>query len=267
MTQLIFAIPIAPGAAEREAVLLARSIRAFGGALAENAIWALTPDPEALSGETRGALRALSVELLPFAMDAPARLPICDQGIRCGPRGTGCTGHADLLAWLDSDTLSFGSRRRCCSRATRRWPAARSTTCASGQLRCPARPVLASGLRCVRGARGSGFSDAHRGRWRPHPAAHQRRAASRAARTWSADHMAEYLRPGLSPAGLRAVLRAERALPIFVHQAILSGTALSYWSRRNSSCCRGATTTRCICMRTSHPNAPLKPERAGDVPV
>ena len=51
MAQLIFAAPIAPGAAEREAVLLARCIRTFGGALAENAIWALTPDPDALSGE------------------------------------------------------------------------------------------------------------------------------------------------------------------------------------------------------------------------
>ena len=52
MARLAFATPISPGAAAREAVLLARCIRAFGGALAENAIWALTPDTEALSGET-----------------------------------------------------------------------------------------------------------------------------------------------------------------------------------------------------------------------
>ena len=106
MAQLIFATPIAPGAAEREAVLLARSIRAFGGALAENAIWALTPDPEALSGETRAALRALSVELLPFAIDAAALdFPFAVKAYAAAAAEQAARGRADLLAWLDSDTL------------------------------------------------------------------------------------------------------------------------------------------------------------------
>jgi len=72
MARLAFATPIHPGATEREAVLLVRSIRASGGALAGGAIWALTPDTEALTGETREVLRALGVELLSFAIDAAA---------------------------------------------------------------------------------------------------------------------------------------------------------------------------------------------------
>jgi hypothetical protein len=106
MAQLIFAIPIAPGATEREAVLLARSIRAFGGALAENAIWALTPEPEALSGETRAALRALSVELLLFAIDAAALdFPFAVKAFAAAAAEEAARGRADVLAWLDSDTL------------------------------------------------------------------------------------------------------------------------------------------------------------------
>jgi len=106
MARLIFATPIFPGATEREADLLARSIRAFGGALAENAIWALTPDTEALSDETCSALRALSVELLPFTIDAAALdFPFAVKAYAAAAAEEVARGRADLLAWLDSDTL------------------------------------------------------------------------------------------------------------------------------------------------------------------
>jgi hypothetical protein len=106
MTRLAFATPISPGAAEREAVWLARCIRTFGGALAENVIWALTPDPEALSSETRAVLRALSVELLTSAIDAAALdFPFAVKAYAAAAAEEAARGRADLLAWLDSDTL------------------------------------------------------------------------------------------------------------------------------------------------------------------
>ena len=106
---------------------------AFGGALAENAIWALTPDPEALSGETSAALRALGVELLPFAID-PAALdfPFAARlTLRPRPRGRTWSRRPPRLARLRHARPP--GARRCCLGATRRWPAARSTTCASGR--------------------------------------------------------------------------------------------------------------------------------------
>jgi hypothetical protein len=106
MVQLIFAAPVAPDASEREAVLLARSIRAFGGALAENPIWALAPQNTALSGETREALRDLGVELFPFAIDAAAlAFPFATKAYAAAAAEQAALGRADLLAWLDSDTL------------------------------------------------------------------------------------------------------------------------------------------------------------------
>ena len=87
--------------------MLARCIRAFGGALTENPIWALTPrSVGALSGETRKALRALGVELLPFAIDAAARdFPFAVGAYAAAAAEQAVRGRADLLAWLDSDTL------------------------------------------------------------------------------------------------------------------------------------------------------------------
>jgi len=107
MAHLIFATPVALGADEREAVLLARCIRAFGGALAENPIWAVAlGDAEDLSGETRAALRALGVELLPFAIDAAAlAFPFAARAFAAAAAEQTARGRADLLAWLDSDTL------------------------------------------------------------------------------------------------------------------------------------------------------------------
>jgi hypothetical protein len=107
MSHLIFATPIAPGAAEREAVLLSRCIRTFGGALAENPIWALAPcDASELSGATRDALQALGIELLPFAIDAAALdFPFAVKAYAAAAAEQAARGRADLLAWLDSDTL------------------------------------------------------------------------------------------------------------------------------------------------------------------
>jgi hypothetical protein len=106
MSNLIFATPIYPTATEPEVVLLVRCIRAFGGGLAENPIWALTPAPEALSDETRAALQVLNVELRPFAIDAAALdFPFAVKAFVAAVAEQTARGRADLLAWLDSDTL------------------------------------------------------------------------------------------------------------------------------------------------------------------
>jgi hypothetical protein len=107
MAQLAFAMPVSPGEAEREAVLLARSQRAFGGALRQAALWALLPNAaEALTSGTREALSALGVELVPFPIaDDALRFPFAVKAFAAAAAEEFARGRADILVWMDADTL------------------------------------------------------------------------------------------------------------------------------------------------------------------
>ena len=107
MTRLIFATPASPGELEQEAVLLARSIHAHGGALGKSPVLALVPrDVEALSGVAQQTLRTLGVTLIPFPMDEAAlRFPFAVKAYAAAAAEKVARGRTDILAWLDSDTL------------------------------------------------------------------------------------------------------------------------------------------------------------------
>jgi hypothetical protein len=107
MPDLIFATPISAGASEREAVLLARCIRTFGGALAQNPILALTPgDAVALSPGTSDVFQTLGIELIPFPIGAAAlAFPFAIKAFAAAAAEGVARGRGSLLAWLDSDTL------------------------------------------------------------------------------------------------------------------------------------------------------------------
>lgn len=107
MSDLTFATPVEPGEAERQVVLLARSIRTYGGRLREGPILALTPGtPDHLAAETRAQLDALDVRVVPFVSDDETlRFPFAVKAYAAAAAEAAADGAADVLAWLDADTL------------------------------------------------------------------------------------------------------------------------------------------------------------------
>ena len=100
---------------ERQAVLLADSIRTFGGALAQAPLWWFVPDyggqadgqaGPSLSSPTRDRLQALGVELIPFEIDAGvARFFFAGDLAAAGRAEERAAGQARHLAWLTTNTL------------------------------------------------------------------------------------------------------------------------------------------------------------------
>jgi hypothetical protein len=113
---LVFASIAAPfETVERQVVLLAESIRAFGGALAGAPLWWFVPayvahDGTRLDRETsagaRERLAALGAELVPFDIDVEvARFFFAADLTAAALAETRAHGRAQRLAWLCSNTL------------------------------------------------------------------------------------------------------------------------------------------------------------------
>lgn len=100
---------------ERQAVLLADSIRTFGGDLARVPLWWYVPDHRApgergpdnpLSPPARDRLLALGVELIPFEIDVEvARFFFAADLAAAAHAEERAAGQAARLAWLTSNTL------------------------------------------------------------------------------------------------------------------------------------------------------------------
>ena len=73
MTNLVFAFMQAYGGDERESLLLVRSLRKFGGELANQPLWLMVPRKlEHISESTRQALRGLDVQVHRFEVPEDA---------------------------------------------------------------------------------------------------------------------------------------------------------------------------------------------------
>ncbi len=103
--RITFATLASPGASLRQAILLARSLRRFGGALAANPIRVLVPESAGpIHAAGAAALEALDVTVSRFPIDPELK------GIAFGTK-VSAAAHAErsasgeLLCWLDSDTL------------------------------------------------------------------------------------------------------------------------------------------------------------------
>ncbi|MCJ7725668.1 MAG: hypothetical protein MUP76_04685 [Acidimicrobiia bacterium] len=97
-----------PGTGALQALLLARSIREFGGTVASEPIWALIPDGgRRMSLKTVAEFDEVGVRLVPFAIDpAIERIPFAVKAA-AGAHAEAIVG-TDLLVWLDPDTLIVG---------------------------------------------------------------------------------------------------------------------------------------------------------------
>jgi hypothetical protein len=106
--KLVFASIIFPGESpERKAFLLVESIRAFAGSLSQAPIWCFTLDNEkSLSKKTNNRLAALDVSLIHFEADTGTlQFPFIRKALISAQAESTAQGKADLLVWLDPDTI------------------------------------------------------------------------------------------------------------------------------------------------------------------
>ena len=110
MTKLIFAFMPAYGGDERESLLLARSLRAFGGKLANYPLWMMVPQNlEQVSAPTRQALSGLDVQLHRFEVpDEALEFPFGGKVYAATAAEALAANEADILVWMDSDTVFAG---------------------------------------------------------------------------------------------------------------------------------------------------------------
>lgn len=110
MNNLILAFMQAYKGDERETLLLARSLRKFGGALAGNPLWMMMPrDVEQVSKSTLGELDELGVQVHRF--DVPEEALNFWFGGKVYAAAAAeilATDLADILVWMDSDTIFTG---------------------------------------------------------------------------------------------------------------------------------------------------------------
>lgn len=105
--ELVFATTPASGGDERELILLARSIRAFGGELAGCRLWVFVPGQLPLTARTQAALEAASVQLYPYSAPGTALgFPFAAKVYAAGAAEALASAEgADLLVWMDPDTI------------------------------------------------------------------------------------------------------------------------------------------------------------------
>ena len=107
MGKLIFVSWVTSGAAEQGTLLLTRSIRKFGGALADKPIWVFVPGQvDILSESVRDEFASLNVRLIPFAIDPDVRkFPLAVLPVVTAAAEATTQGQAEILAWLDINTI------------------------------------------------------------------------------------------------------------------------------------------------------------------
>ena len=107
MANLIFAFMQAHGGDERESVLFARSLRLFGGELANQPVWLTVPQElQNLSESTRQVLRGLGVQVHRFEVPDDALHFLFGGKVYAAAAAESlAAGQSDVLVWMDSDTV------------------------------------------------------------------------------------------------------------------------------------------------------------------
>lgn len=107
MNRLIFACMALSDTSAPEALMLARSIRAFAGQYADSPIWFLVPPTVGDVGDgIEDGLLSLGVRIVPCQIDeAVAQFPFDGRAFASAEAESLARGQADFLVWMDSDSL------------------------------------------------------------------------------------------------------------------------------------------------------------------
>ncbi len=105
--QMIFACQIIPGPEEREAIMLASSIRKFAGKYANSHIWVFVPnDDNEISSETKDKFKELYVRIYTYKLDKKLlKFPFASKIFAAANAEIMAENKADYLVWLDSDSI------------------------------------------------------------------------------------------------------------------------------------------------------------------
>lgn len=107
-SDLILCSLIQPGEqAEINSILLAESIRSFGGSLANCPVWFMFPEiNKNLTSRSQDRLEELNIRMIPFPVDTDQRDFFFQVELSAlGIAETLAEGQTDLLAWMASNTL------------------------------------------------------------------------------------------------------------------------------------------------------------------
>lgn len=109
MAELDFAFTVATPGAEREAMILANSIRTFAGRFAGSAIWALLPESTMqIEAESRDRLTGLGVRLVPYHIDKSLlAFPFGGKVVAAAAAESMASGESSFLVWMDVDSIVF----------------------------------------------------------------------------------------------------------------------------------------------------------------
>jgi hypothetical protein len=106
MDELAFGCLAAPGAQARHALLLAQSLRAFGGGYAGSPMLALIPPGEPIDPAIASQMKSLEVQPVGYALDpALGAVPLAERAAGAAQAEATAEGMACMLVWLDSDSL------------------------------------------------------------------------------------------------------------------------------------------------------------------
>ncbi len=107
MASLTFAFLISPGKSERQALMLARSIRSFAGEFASSPIWGLVPEATAkLDAVIASELAALDVQQLHYPIGEDQRqFPFAAKVYASAAAEFQLAGRTQILVWMDTDSM------------------------------------------------------------------------------------------------------------------------------------------------------------------
>lgn len=107
MQQLIFTTLAIPGKSELDTLLMAESIRTFGGSLAGNPIWVIVPAGWGpLSMPIQEKLSQLKAKIIPFEISPETQnFPFATKTIAAAAVEEQAKGQTERLTFMDSDTL------------------------------------------------------------------------------------------------------------------------------------------------------------------
>lgn len=110
MTRLVFAFMQAYGEDERESLLLARSLRTFGGKLAGHPLWLMMPQTlDQVEESTLKALREVDVQVHRFnAPEEALKFPFGGKVYAAAAAEALASSKTDILVWMDSDIVFAG---------------------------------------------------------------------------------------------------------------------------------------------------------------
>lgn len=106
MNRLAFACLVVPGPPAAQAILLAESLRAFGGALASSPLCVMSPASTPLADADADRLIAWDVRLESFPLAGDVRaFPFAAKTVAAAAAEALVEDQADVLAWLDAGSL------------------------------------------------------------------------------------------------------------------------------------------------------------------